>query len=356
MARTSDGAWFRKGRGWYCTIGERQIPLVKTDNPNDKQAKQEAERLWHVEMSKERDKQPAAPVSDFALCPVYECLASKLENRKRKTGENEGYRSLQTCYQEFWDWLKKKHGEVKIRELKPFHVLGWLDSHQWNESSRSVRIRQIKAAFNAWVNDGHLEDSPLKKLKIGKILSRTEAVYLSPEQRREVLAAIKDDAFRDFWFACNETGCRPGEVAAVQASDFDEANKCWRVVHKSFRQGKTDKKKPIHLTDAMVELTKRLAERNPEGPLFRNNYGERWQGRTWGKRFEHLQRKLKLPSLVAYSARHSFITDALLVMPSSVVGAITNQTPQVIERHYSHVSGREEELREKLKLIRGANQ
>ena len=40
---------------------------------------------------------------------------------------------------------------------------------------------------------------------------------LTEDERREILAAIKDRAFREFSFAMMETGARPGEVRRVGA-------------------------------------------------------------------------------------------------------------------------------------------
>src|SRR5262249_16998184 len=65
---------------------------------------------------------------------------------------------------------------------------------------------------------------------------------------------------------------------------------------------------------AMVELTRTLVEKNPEGPIFRGPRGNTPYSRNAVRiRFRRLRQKLPhLAGVVAYSYRHTYCTDALV--------------------------------------------
>lgn len=349
MARKSEGSWWRAGRGWYATIDGRTFCLVKTADKKDKAAREEADKLFHRAMVKaaEKPQQPTQePASGFAEAPIGDCLGAKLEAAKRSHGEtSQYYKVLKVLFQELLDYLRGHYGALRIKELRPFHILAFFDSRpKWNETTRAFRTRQIKSAFNAWVRDGHLEESPLRKLPSGKIGSRSQAVYLQPEQRKLIEDAITDEYFRDFWRACGETGCRPGEVAGVRADQFNPTSKTWTIPHKTKKL--TGKDKVVLLSDSMVELCRKLAASNPTGPMFRNARGEEWTRNAWGLRVAVIRKKTGITSVIAYSNRHTFVTDALMKYPVAVVAAITSQSPQIIHNHYAHVEARRAELTE----------
>src|SRR5262245_34714684 len=130
--------------------------------------------------------------------------------------------------------------------LKPYHVTQWLDAHEWNQSTRRGGIISVKRVFNWAVDEGYLDNSPIKRLKKPPVNRRD--VVLGPEQQKAIYAAARGQCFKDFVFAMQETGCRPGEVAKVTVAMVD------------FQNG----------TAPMVELCRKLVAKNPEGPIFRN--------------------------------------------------------------------------------------
>lgn len=122
-------------------------------------------------------------------------------------------------------------------------------------------------AFNWAEGEGPLASNPLRKVKKPPQTCRER--ILTGEERQEVMAAIRDQAFRDFVFAMQETGCRPSEVARVSAPHVNLEVGVWVFAdHKTVK--KTGKPRIVYLTPAMVELTKCLMAEHPDGPLFRS--------------------------------------------------------------------------------------
>ena len=90
-------------------------------------------------------------------------------------------------------------GTVPALEVKPFHVSGWLDANpSWTTGRRNAVIC-VKRAFNWAEGEGLLPTNPLKKVRKPPSVARNR--ILTPNERQEILSAIKDQQFRDFVFA-----------------------------------------------------------------------------------------------------------------------------------------------------------
>src|SRR5208282_5955900 len=158
------------------------------------------------------------------------------------------------------------YGTLLVQDLRPLHVSKWLDAHPNWKGGRRGAVIAIKQAFNWAEGEGLLAVNPLRKVKKPPQTFR-ERVF-SREERQEVVAAIRDQAFRDFVFSMQETGCRPSEVARVTTENVNLELGVWVFAdHKTVK--KTGKPRIVYLTPPMVELTKRLITEHPDGPLFR---------------------------------------------------------------------------------------
>jgi integrase len=230
-------------------------------------------------------------------------------------------------------------------ELKPFHVTRWLDAHDtWGAASRRCATTAVKRAFNWAEGEGLLDASPLKKLKKGP--TRRRERILTADERQQILKAARGRPFREFVQALQETGCRPSEVAKVTAANANLDAALWVLpVHKTRK--KTGKPRVVYLTPAMVELTRKLAGRHPDGPLFRNSRGKPWTRNALRCRFRQLRRKLPhLKGVVCYTYRHSFVTDALEqgVGVAQVAKLLGHTSTDMVMQHYQHLAEKREHL------------
>jgi integrase len=172
---------------------------------------------------------------------------------------------------------------------------------------------------------------------------------LLPEEKKEILEAIKDPNFREFVLAMQETGARPSEVRRVTAQNVNLELGIWVFYdHKTIE--KTGRSRIVYLTPAMVELSKKLVVKYPEGPLFRGPRSKRGFTRN-GVRCRFRNLRLKLPHLkgvIAYAYRHSFATDALTngVGVAQVAELLGHTNTDMVMRHYQHLRERTEYLRQ----------
>src|SRR5262249_6108903 len=113
----------------------------------------------------------------------------------------------------------------------------------------------------------------------------------------------------------------------------------------------TAEPRTIILTPPMIELTKRLMELHPAGPLFRNEDGQPWTSNAIRCRFRRVRKKLKLGGdLVAYLYRHAVCTDLLesgagIAQAAEILG---HKGTTMIMRHYSKLRERREHLRQQV--------
>jgi site-specific recombinase XerD len=93
----------------------------------------------------------------------------------------------------------------------------------------------------------------------------------------------------------------------------------------------------------MVEITGKLAERHPKGPLFRNSRKKPWTRNAIRCRFRQLRRKPPhLRGVVSYTYRHWFVTDALEqgVGVAQVAELPRHTSTDMVMQHYQHLAER----------------
>jgi integrase len=183
---------------------------------------------------------------------------------------------------------------------------------------------------------------------------RRREKLLTPAEQEALFEAAGDQAFRDLLTALRVTGARPGEVMRVTAADVDPDACVW-VLGRHKTADKTGKPRVIYLTPAMVGLSRRLCERHPAGPLFRNRAGRPWNRNAVRCRFRRLREKLGLdPGVVAYAFRHTWATDALerQVPIATVAELMGHSDTSMVSAHYSHLHERREHLRAAARAVR----
>jgi integrase len=198
--------WYRKYNDtWYVCLSGRQVPLAK-----GKDNKKEAERAFHRLMAGEM---PSASRSkDTRVVTVLDLF---LDHAQRHNSA-----STYDWYKHFLQDFSDLYGALKVEDLRPFHVTRWVDSHPDWKGGQWGAVTAVKRAFNWAADEGLIAESPVKKVKKPAVRARDR--FLTQEERRRIVANYREaDPFRDFLFAMEQTGCRPGEVAAVTSEHAD---------------------------------------------------------------------------------------------------------------------------------------
>ncbi|MGH7602499.1 MAG: tyrosine-type recombinase/integrase [Gemmatimonadaceae bacterium] len=267
--------------------------------------------------------------------------------------ERHNARDTYVWYKHFLQRFCELYGRLPAHELKPIHVTRWLDAHTWKGGRRNA-VTAVKRAFNWADQQGVLSPNPLRNVQKPPATRRTRIV--TPQERAEILTAVKDRNFREFLTALYLTGCRPSEVARATAAHVNLDLGVW-----VFEQHKTAKRtgqpRVIYLCPEMVEMSRRLAVERPDGPLFPS----RRLGRPFSKnairiRFRRLRKKLPhLKGVVAYAYRHSYASAALEngVGIAQVAELLGHTDTRMVSRHYAHLSQKVQHMKDAAKKAAG---
>jgi integrase len=338
--------WYRASKDkWFVEIRGRQVPLGR--HPEGAPAPRKGKNGWNPppEIMAEFHKLMAAdpttvPKADeIRVCQVCDLFLQWSEkHHKPDTFRWYGY-----FLQSFCDAA----GTLKAAELRPFNVTRWIDGHDDWHGGRRNAVVCVKRAFNWAAAEGIIADNPIKSVKKPQQKARSRTVTAA--EKREILDAIKDRQFREFVFAMQETGARPGELRRVTAANVNlELGVIALGEHKTAHR--TGRPRIIYLTRAMIDLLRRLTSLHPEGPLFRGPLSKRGFSSNGVRcRFRHLRKKLPhLKGVIATAYRHSFATDALEkgVGIAQVAELLGHADTKMVSRHYSQLSQRVQHLRE----------
>lgn len=243
-------------------------------------------------------------------------------------------------------------GETPSADLRPHHVTAWLASKGWSSTTRRGAITAVKRAFEWARRQGLIPDNPIKDLEKPPAARREKI-----PDRAEVdatFAEIRDRQFKDLLAAIHDTGCRPGEAAAVTAADIDFKAGTWTLANKT--EHATGRKRVVYMTERVAEICRRLCRDNPRGPIFLNTRGNPWTRNAMACRFDELRRKgVASRDGTANALRHLFITDSLeREIPIATVAELVGHVDtNMIARVYSKLSKRQDYLRESLGKVRG---
>ena len=329
--RASKDAWFVQHRG-------KQVRLAKGEG-----AQPEAMKAFYKLMAGEVPQEARnGEITVARLCDLF------LEWSKTHH-EPATYSWHRTYLDQFCNC--RNAGRAKVSAIRPFDVTRWLDDHpEWTGAARSA-VQIVKRAFSWGEQQGLIAANPIRKLKVPAGRSRER--FLSAGERQEILAAVNDPAFRNFLIAVQESGCRPSEVARVTGEQVDLELGIWTFAkHKTAK--KTKSVRTVYLSPVLFELTKKLMDQNPSGPLFRNARGQAFTRNAIVCRFRRLQEKLPHLGRVQVSLyRHSYITDALEkgVPVAQVATLVGHTSTEMIMRKYSKLSQRVAHMREAAALV-----
>lgn len=248
-------------------------------------------------------------------------------------------------------------GKVRADKLTQRQLEGWLERLEAGEMSGRKKgvpgrstinryLASVKAALNRAVSRREIpHDRAIEwaSIKPYKNADGRRDIYLDREQRRALLEAADGDV-RDLLTCVALTGCRPGDPAAMLRKDYDK-----RTGSVTFRT-KTGAR-TIPVSPAAKDLFDRMAKSKlPNAHLF-TNAGEPWVPLAWAPLVKAAAAAAELPTeTVAYTLRHSWITDAIMGgMDLLTVARLTGTSLAMIQSHYGHLV--QDAAREKLAAV-----
>jgi integrase len=192
----------------------------------------------------------------------------------------ERYRHCRERLQEFKDYV----GSVRAKDLRPEHVEGWLKGKQLTRGTERLYKAILLACLN-WAakpkskKGGDLiHENPLRgQLHLPQGESRGKDAVWTPATYEQVLR-VANPAFADLVRILAWTGARPSTVVRIETRHYNKAQSRWDC--EDLYRGRGPKKyvKHVRLLNAEArELVERRNGEYPEGPIFRNAWGNPWE-------------------------------------------------------------------------------
>ncbi|MBS0206937.1 MAG: tyrosine-type recombinase/integrase [Planctomycetes bacterium] len=265
--------WYRKSRkAWFVVSGGKQINLG-TD-------KAEAFRLFHELQARPKSARPVVTGDDFVetIAVLFVEWCSK-------------HRAIETAkwYRERIQSFLSHVGDLRINELKPFHLDQWCDAHpRWSDGTKRGALIALQRCLSWAAKKGHIPFSPIAHIE--KPQGGKRDYLITPEEYANALANIPSPAFRELLTISWESGCRPQESLIVEARHVDLAHSRWIFEVKNSKGKK--RQRVVYLTEVAREITARLMLKYPEGPLFRTDDGRPFTPHSVNCQFMRLQDRL----------------------------------------------------------------
>lgn len=250
--------------------------------------------------------------------------------------------------------VEKPFGKLLVNaELDTKHLKAWASGYA-SDQTRRTYINAVKAVFEWAVaqKDINVVKNPLAGVKPPKVQSR--AVVITHQEHQNLLTLWQgDDATCDLLKAMWATGARPGELAKIEARHYLDG--LWRLDPTEHKTGQvTGKDRVIAVVGELIEIVERRCKRHPEGPIFLNSHGRKWDAQALYIRFQTARRATKRreaairPEVVPYSYRHAWATHALeedRLTDYEVAKALGHATTQMVQLHYDHSRRNHEHIR-----------
>jgi len=304
------------GRQKYKSLGQAS---KKFDYP---QAKAEAES-WFADFDEGVDDKP---ITVSEACRAY---VQDLEAEGRLEAAHDADKRFERLV------YSDPIGRVRVGKLKTAKLKEWQNNLEGAKSSQNRNLTALKAALNLAVAHNRVNASVAqqwKAVKAHKDADGRRTDYLDLKQRRKLLECC-EGAFRDLAEAAMLTGARPGELTNLKKGDFEP-----RTGSVTFR-GKTGAR-TVPLSAPALDLFKRCAkDKLPEAYLLTRPDGKQWHRYDWDDYMREATDKAGLPkTVVLYTLRHSFITEALTSGMSTLdVSKLVGTSLVMIQKHYGHL-------------------
>jgi integrase len=274
--------WYRKERKeWYVTINKVTHRLGES--------KKEAYEEFHKLMASDVE------VPSGSVWEIFDAMLEWTKtNRAPRTYD---------FYQERLQRFKDDVPNMLIARLTPDHVYQWLSGKKWSDTYKRGCVTSMARAFNWAVKARKISFNPIRGIEKPEAANRE--VLITPKEFETILGLVKDEPFRDVLNIIWLTGCRPFEASRVEKRHVQPG--CW-IFPKA--EGKGKKPRVVFLVPEAEEITKKWADRFPEGPIFRNNRGRKWTAFAFNNRFKRLKEKIG-KKVFMYALRHSYAHHAL---------------------------------------------
>lgn len=304
----------------------------------------------------------ASPVRTTRRGTVREALEAYLADLRRH-GRPETAKEAEGRFKSVvWD---KPVAVMSLEGLSRDDLDEWREGLRKGRQNRSVNrhVRAVVAGLNRAHKLGHVGNPAawdMTALSDDIEDSGETAVFLTPDQRRGLIAAA-DDAAGRFFRGLELTGARPKELAQAQVCHL--ASDTLKLSHRKGRPPKLRTRMVVLGKDGATFFKQQARGKLPGAFLFTEDGEQQWRAHYWARHMRaaikahnaKAKGKLRVPKAAsAYSFRHARISELLQVhgIDPLTVAQQTGTSLVMIEKTYLKFIA--SAMREKLAAVKGA--
>jgi integrase len=339
--RRNDGLWAASVSAGYDDKGRRKRRVVYGAT------KQEAQNKLHEVLQ-----QAANGQLDQTKMTVSACLDFWLDGLKMKQSPTTFKRYSTVTQQQ----IKPRLGRVPLVKLSPFHVSNFYREMAADNKSTDLQNRSgryLRQCLHHAVRLELIQSNPAAKVPLPRV-TKAKIHPLDGGQVASFLKATEGDRLHALYYLALDSGCRQGELFALERSDLDLARgeitvtKSLEELNGQLRvkEVKTPKgKRRIELAQSTVmALREHLDRMDAEGHgsflLFCDTAGKHLRkGNTLRRSFKPALQAAGLPAIRFHDLRHTTATLLLLagVNIKMVSERLGHATVELTLNTYSHV-------------------
>jgi integrase len=251
-------------------------------------------------------------------------------------------------------------GHRPVAEVKAHEMLKYLQTSFLGRSPWTLRriVVTIKAPFNWAAKYGLIDRNPFAAVsqeqgEPGRMMTEEEfrtVLRTTGAPGRKENYPGSSALFRRVLVFIRGVGCRPAECARLEWSMYDEPNARFLLQRHKTEGKKRGKPRVLILTRCLVKLIDWIRRHNPHPRcVFVTSYGNRWTPGAMQKRMRRLVIRAGLhPKVTLYGARRLFGTTAIMNgVDLSTAAELMGNSPEILQKHYVHLSGQIDHLRAK---------
>jgi integrase len=230
---------------------------------------------------------------------------------------------------------------LRVKKGKPakFKELNLDDTEEMRRRRASTNrvLTILKAALNrAWREGKIPSDTAWRTVEPFEEADAARVRYLTIAEAKRLINASPDD-FKKLVQVALATGCRFGELAALQVTDFNQDSGTLHI-----RTSKSGKSRRVVLTEEGIELLKDLtAGRNGGASILLKAEGGRWLKSHQSRPMLEACKNAKItPAASFHVLRHTYASLSIMAgMPLMVIARnLGHADTRMVEKHYGHLS------------------
>ena len=210
------------------------------------------------------------------------------------------------------------------------------DGRRARRASANRVLTILKAALNRAYHDGKVPtDDAWRRVKPFTNADAARLRYLSRDECTRLLNAC-EPSFRKLVRAALLTGCRYGELARLEARDFDPDAAMLHV-----RTSKSGRPRHVPLDDeALAFLRTAVAGLGPGDLVFRQASGRAWGASEQRRPLLGAGSVARMAEVNFHALRHTWASHRIMAgAPLMVVAQVLGHADtRMVERHYGHLS------------------